>query len=143
MGRMLGLFVFLVSLSSASASVAKGEFWECTINNHERGRGWISPTIGIVLREDGTAEVVDAVILNHYKVAIPGKVLRNNDRRLTVSWVLENIRADNGTSFAKFQYRLTADKIGGKARISAQPRNFDSGLNLQGACQRRTDRKLR
>lgn len=141
--RLAGPIALCLGLGTAlPLHASKGTFWECTMPDYTSGKGWISPTIGLILPGDGTAQVVDALVLSHYNKPIRARLQRDNARRLIVKWSLENIKATNGTSFPNFDYRISVNKGTGRADLEAIPRQYDYGLLSTGTCKIRTDRKL-
>lgn len=117
---------------------ATGYLYDCDMQDIERGRGWVSPKIAIILPETGAVTVVDALTLTFASAPVKATVLRDNDRRLIVKWTLKNVRADSGRSFAHFDYRASIAKPSGRIELSAGPRTYDSGLRGIGTCIRRT-----
>ena len=116
-----------------------GFLYDCTMEDLDRGLGWVSPRIAIVLPGDGTASVIDALTLTFAEDPVPATIIRDNDARLIVKWSLENARADNGRSFANFDYRASIAKSTGRMELYAGPRTFDTGLRSFGICRKRTE----
>ncbi|WP_353298241.1 hypothetical protein [Sulfitobacter pacificus] len=122
----------------ALAWSASGYLYDCDMQDIERGRGWVSPKIAIIVTADGVVTVVDALTLTFATAPVRANVLRDNDKRLIVKWSLQNVRADSGRSFANFDYRASIAKRTGQVELTAGPRTFDAGLRGAGTCVRRT-----
>jgi hypothetical protein len=125
-------------LASQSAA-APGYLYDCDMSGAEHSRGWISSKVAVVVPGDGTAKVVDALILQFNKEPIVATVLRDNASRLIVKWTLDNAETDSGTSFANFDYRASISKASGKIELTATPRNFDTGIRSGGTCRKRRE----
>ncbi|MDG1168790.1 MAG: hypothetical protein P8N14_06295 [Sulfitobacter sp.] len=125
--------------TSAQANVAAGFLYECDIAEPERGQGWISPKIAIVLPAQGEVQVVDALTLAFSPTPVIATILRDDAKRLTLKWSLQNVRADNGRSFAYFDYRASIAKATGRMELTAGPRSFDTGLRGTGLCRKRSE----
>lgn len=130
--------LLLVAFFPSFALSAQGFLYECDMEQSERGRGWISPKIVIILPEQGEVTVVDALTLAFAQDPVRGTILRDNDQRFVVKWTLRNVRADSGRSFAYFDYRASIAKGSGRMALTAGPRTSDSGLRGGGTCVRRT-----
>ena len=118
---------------------ATGFLYDCTMEDVDQGKGWVSPRIALVLPGDGTVTVIDALTLTFSEDPVAGTILRDNASRLIVRWSLRNVRADNGRSFANFDYRASIAKPSGRMELTAGPRTFDSGLRSVGTCRKRTE----
>ena len=105
----------------------------------EAGLGWVSPKIAIVVPSEGAVTVVDALTIAFSEEPVTATVLRDNAARLIVKWTLENARADNGRSFAHFDYRASIAKATGQIELTAGPRTFDTGLRSVGNCVKRVE----
>lgn len=127
----------LATTCFATSLPAAGVLYECDIADHERARGWISPKIAIVLPGDETVKIVDAITLNFSKQPVAGTVLRNNANRLIVKWVVQDVKADNGTSFAGINYRASIGKSNGAIEVKTIPNGYDKGLRATGVCKAR------
>ena len=136
--KCLSAAVCALMLAVSAAQAATPFLYECDMNRVEQGRGWISGKIALILPGDGTVKIVDAVILHINKVAIQGTILRDTPRRLIVKWTVKGAKANNGLSFANFDYRASLAKSSGKIELTAMPREFDSGLRSTGSCRKRT-----
>lgn len=127
----------IIGTTSVHAAQAQSVLYDCTMAGVEAGLGWISPKIAIVLKSDGTAQVIDAITITFEKEPVQAKILRNDDTRLIVRWVIENARTDTGKSFNNFGYRASIRKSTGKIELTARPRHFDTGLRSGGSCTTR------
>ena len=112
--------------------------YECDMTDASRSKGWISPKLALVFAADGSAKVVDGVIMYVNGAPIPATVVRNNANRAIVKWSVKGVRADNGTSFARFNYRASVTKKTGQIELTAIPSNFDTGLRSGGKCRKRS-----
>lgn len=128
----------LAATCFATAAPAAGLLYECDIANHERARGWISPKIAIILPGDETVKIVDAITLSVSKQPVEGRILRNNAGRVIVKWVVEGIKADDGTSFAGINYRASIGKSNGAVEVKTIPNGYDNGLRATGVCKARS-----
>ncbi|MFK7835266.1 MAG: hypothetical protein AB8B60_03505 [Sulfitobacter sp.] len=129
----------ILCLAAPVVQAASGFLYDCDMVDIERGYGWVSPKIAIVLPNEGAVTVVDALTLTYSDTPVIGTVLRNTKQRLVVKWTLRNVRADSGRSFAYFDYRASIAKSTGAIDLRARPRSFDSGLHGTGTCQKRTE----
>ena len=123
----------------AQSAAAAGFLYDCTMENPEAARGWVSPKIAIVLPDDGTVRIIDALTITFADEPVSGTILRDNAARLIVKWSLRNVRADSGRSFAHFDYRASISKKTGRIELTAGPRTFDTGLRGAGTCTKRTE----
>lgn len=135
------LAVLAVSMAFATppARAGTGFLYDCDMADPDRGYGWISPKIALVLPGDGTVTIIDALTLTFAQEPVLGRILRDNDSRLIVKWTLDNVRADTGRSFAYFDYRASITKSTGAMELTAGPRTFDTGLRGEGTCRKRTE----
>ncbi|MEW9921413.1 hypothetical protein AB2B41_17530 [Marimonas sp. MJW-29] len=138
-GLRQALLIATFGLLAARAGFAAGFLYECDMDDPDRGLGWVSPKIAIVLPGDGSVTVVDALTITFSDAPVSGRILRDNDARLIVKWTLRDVRADTGRSFAHFDYRASISKPTGRIELTAQPRTFDSGLRSVGSCRKRTE----
>jgi hypothetical protein len=134
--RVAGAIVAAVFFAGPTLA-SEAFMYDCDMTVTERSLGWISPKIALVFAVDGSVKVVDAVVLHFEGGPIEGTVLRNNASRAIVKWTVKGARADNGTSFANFDYRASIAKKTGKMELSAIPREYDLGLRSAGTCNKR------
>lgn len=128
-----------IAFTTPQAEAGTGFLYDCDMADPDRGFGWISPKIALVLPGDGTVTVIDALTLTFAEEPVVGRILRDNDSRLIVKWTLDNVRADTGRSFAYFDYRASISKSTGALELTAGPRTFDTGLRGEGTCRKRTE----
>ena len=133
------LILAATMLAPLPLTAATGFLYDCTMEDVDQGKGWVSPRIALVLPGDGTVTVIDALTLTFSEDPVAGTILRDNASRLIVRWSLRNVRADNGRSFANFDYRASIAKPSGRMELTAGPRTFDSGLRSVGTCRKRTE----
>lgn len=136
---MIRILTVLAILMGGGGAAAAPYLYECDMTDIARGRGWISPKIAVVLPGDGTVKIVDSVILSFRRGALKGTLLRDSPSRLIVKWTVRDVRAENGRSFAHFDYRASISKASGVIDLTASPREFDTGLRSLGKCSRRTE----
>jgi hypothetical protein len=132
--------MFICGLLAAflgSPMLAEGILYECDITDHEQARGWISPKIAIILPDNASVKVVDALTLSFAKEPVSGTISRNNTKRLIVNWSLKGVKADNGTSFAAVNYRASMSKATGAVSVTTIPAGYDNGLRASGNCKAR------
>ncbi|MEQ6202719.1 hypothetical protein ABMC88_06650 [Sulfitobacter sp. HNIBRBA2951] len=127
-----------LALGATPAVSAEAFMYECDMADASRSQGWISPKIALIFAKDGSVKAVDAVILHFAGGPIKGTVLRNNASRAVVKWTVKGAKADNGTSFADFDYRASIGKKSGKVDLTAIPHGYDKGLRSGGSCKKRT-----
>lgn len=128
----------LVAMCFATAAPAAGVLYECDISNHERARGWISPKIAIILPGDETVKILDGITLSVSQQPVEGSILRNTAGRVIVKWVVEGIKADDGTSYAGINYRASIGKSNGAVEVKTIPNGYDKGLRATGVCKARS-----
>ena len=132
--------VILSALSAvflAGPSWAAGFLYECDVTDHKRAKGWISPKIALILPDDGSVQIVDALTLHFVKKPVTGTILRDDAKRLIVKWNIKGAKADNGQSFAGFNYRVSISKATGALSVKAIPNGYDSGVSGAGTCKKR------
>ena len=117
------------------AASAAGVLYDCDMRDPERGRGWISPKIALVLPGDGSVRVVDAITLLFANGPTDGTLVRDDAARLIVKWSLPDVRADIGRSFAHFDYRASIAKGTGTLDLTGGPRGDEQGLRGSGTCR--------
>ncbi len=94
----------------------------------------MSPKMALVLPGDGSVSVVDGVILDVHNAAFAGTIVRENAKRLIVTWTLDDLKTVSGRSFAKFDYRVSISKGSGAMNLTAAPREIDASLSSSGTC---------
>ena len=82
--------------------------------------------------ESGTA--MDGFVDYYVGKPIKARVVKNNDKRLTVSYSLENITAKHGGTILGDETRLTVVKASGEAIVSYK-QNGGSVTNGSGTCK--------
>lgn len=137
--KMKNLFLSIaLAMSATVAQAAPGYLYDCDMTYVKQGKGWVSPKIAFVLPGDGTVKVVDAVTLHFNKEPLRGTIARENDKRLVITWVINNARTDSGTTFNNLRYRASISKSSGQIELTARPGHYDSGLRSPGSCRKRT-----
>ncbi len=127
----------IVAVFLASPLSAAGVVYDCDIANPQRARGWISPKIAIILPDEKSAMVMDAITLSQGKDPVPASIQRNNGKRLIVTWLVHGIRSNRGRSFAGVIYRASVSKSTGAIDMSMIPRGYDKGVKASGTCKTR------
>lgn len=128
----------VLALTASAAQAAPGYMYDCDMTYVKQGKGWVSPKIAFVLPGDGTVKVVDAVTLHFNKEPLRGTIVRENDKRLVITWTINNARADSGQTFNNFQYRASISKSSGGIELTLRPGHYDTGLRSPGSCRKRT-----
>lgn len=121
---------------AATASSAQGVLYDCDLTQLKRGGGWISEKIGIVLDGTGRARVSDALILSVHSVPIDGEIVRNNDRKLVVTWTLRGITNGSNQYTPYFDYHATVRK-NGAISVYARPDGYHNRFSGTGTCKMR------
>lgn len=67
---------------------------------------------------NGAATAIDEFVNHYVKKPIKARVVKDNDKRLTVSYSLDGVAATNGTTIVNDETRLTIVKASGEALVS-------------------------
>ena len=119
----------LALASNACADV--GDIYDCKFNV-SRHEYLAEQVIFGVVEKDKKVTVYDAII--HYTNGEPvnAEILRDDEKRFTIRWLLE--APDANGRVAKLSFRLTYLKQNKKATMSMIVRGFDNRYNTQGKC---------
>ncbi|UWR10107.1 hypothetical protein [Sulfitobacter mediterraneus] len=137
MKSLLFSVVAMVSLAT-NVAAAPAFLYDCDLQGTDQAHGWITPKMAFVVEEQGEVKVVDGVVLHFNKAPLATKVLRNDDKRMILRWVVTNAKADSGRTFNNFRYRASISKSSGKVEVTAIPAHFDTGVRATGVCKKRT-----
>lgn len=127
-------------LGLATTASAKGVLYDCTVTQKKQSVDWISDRVAIVVRDDGQVTVSDSVIQFFKKRPIPAKIDRNNDRKLHVRWVLEDVVNGSNQQTPYFDYTAHINKKTMRFAIYANPENFPNRFSGKGSCTLRTEK---
>lgn len=130
------VFTVPAALSCFSATAATAETaFECSFQQVSVNGPWIPEFVAIALEDDGTeAAVLDPLIKHFIGDPLPAKIETDNTKRTTFVWEL---KAQSGTNqYVRMKYRMTIQKAGLKASISATPQGFEGNFQAQGSCKK-------
>ncbi len=121
----------LIALAGAAHADKIG--YQCAMEGTQK-RGWIQSLIFIAHDLDNDRVVIsDAVTLgSNNGQPVEGRLLVNNDRRMTVRWSVDVMA--RGNQKATMNYRATYVKNSGRVTVLAQPVGFANSFNLGGSC---------
>lgn len=114
-------------------------FWACDISDRKKDVDWISPTVGIVVNDNGIVQVIDGVLIAFEQSPKTGRVMRNTDKILSVRWQVSNARDASNQTIPDFGYDLRLNKETGRVVIGAKPHGFGNKFSGRGTCEIRTE----
>ncbi|MDA7424767.1 hypothetical protein [Thalassococcus lentus] len=127
--------VGLAIAAFAAPAVAKTVTYQCEIDQNRSNRGWL-PSVLFIGHNEKTDEVIvsDPIILyNNDRQPMQGKLVKNNDKRMTVSWVV--VTKSRSNQRAKMNYRATYVKSEGKLQLNATPLGYANNFHASGTCK--------
>lgn len=138
MTRFLTAAAAALMLSGTSA--AADVLYECDITQRKKDVDWISPKVAFIMRDDGTAEVIDGIILA-FVDGVQRANLRRRGDRLIFNWSLSGL-VDSAEQFVpKFAYRATLNTKDNTVVVRAKPASFPQQFSGKGSCKVRKPRK--
>ena len=136
MNKYLSVAACLAVMSFASPALAK--VYDCEVSNAGANESWAIPPRIVVVEEEGDVAVIDGLIQEVNGKPIAGKIAVDNAKRTTFSWTLDKVSVgvteSNSERNAKFVYRLTYYKKGGKAIVTMKPLRFTNTFRAEGKC---------
>ena len=99
-------------------------------------RGWIPESLAINHNEQsGDVVVNDNLIMHYHGKPIAGKVVANNGKRITFSWILPSVRNSQGQTTLRFNFRASYLKRSHKMVISSSPAGYENRFRGAGTCK--------
>ncbi|MFK7765331.1 MAG: hypothetical protein AB8B62_18855 [Roseobacter sp.] len=131
-------WIAVVALSLMGTAASSAVLYDCTITKKKQGVDWISEKVGIVLQDDGTAIVSDAVILHFKRKPLTATSVRNTERRLDVRWTVRDAADSSEQKIGHFDYHARLNKKTGAFALYAKPDEYPNRFSGKGSCQIKT-----
>lgn len=126
--------ILLAACAVMFAGTAMAETtYDCTITS--RGGNNIPEYVLVTFDEKtGTATALDEFVDHYVGKPIDARVVKDNEKRLTVSYALEDIKGKYGRTILDDETRVTLMKASGEAIVSYR-QNGSSTTNGSGSCE--------
>ena len=125
--------IFAAMALATSASPAVAEVIECVLT--KRNADWVPEQI-LILRDEKSGKIIvnDPLIAHFNKKPVEAALDRENAKRLTVKWSLENIVNQSGQRTLAFLYRATYLKANKEIVVRAKPKGYGNEFEGRGKC---------
>ena len=133
------LLAILVACSTSLPALASGYIYDCDIPSKRDRPGWIPEKINVVVQDNGSVIVVDPVILTFHEKPMPARVQRNDDRRLSIYWRLDNTVSASNEVATTFSYTAKINKQKNTITVNATPEGYSNRFHGRGKCTIRTE----
>lgn len=127
-------WIGVVGLSLMGSAAPSAVLYDCTITKKKQGVDWISEKVGIVLQDDGTAIVSDAIILHFKRKPLTATSVRNTERRLDVRWAIRNTTDGSEQLTNYMDYHARLNKKTGAFSLYANPDQYPNRFSGKGSC---------
>ena len=106
----------------------------CKVKQDSKGN-WVPQSLAISYDEKtGKVVVNDEYIMHFHGTPIAGKVVTDNAKRITFSWILPDVKNSAGQRALRFQYRATYLKASHKVVVTSRPSGYEDTFRGAGVC---------
>ena len=123
----------VAAVFAAISAGAQAQVYECELSG---GKGWVMDTIFLDIdAEAGTARVVDAITWSKQESWYPAKLVDNREKRLTVSWLVKELKDSKGQIAHNLRYRASFNPQNGNGFATMKPQGYRNDFRGNGKCK--------
>ena len=129
--RLLTAAAVTIALALPVSASAKPVLYACDITKVVPKVNWVPEEVYFVVEENGPVHVIDRFLLAFNEGPIAAKVRKRGDK-LILTWLLTNIRSENGNTAPPSQYRAELNTKKGSVTVYATSSAF-AGAKVRGS----------
>ncbi len=116
----MALCAGLAMLGLPGAAQAADVLYQCEIQTNKRQRGWIPGKMHVVVKANGTVQILDGLLIAYDQSPKTARVTQNG-ATLVAHWTLESPTAIQRRNPGDYKYTLRLKKSDGQIKVSAVP----------------------
>jgi hypothetical protein len=124
--------VLAFTLATTQAALAKTVTYNCATDARD---GIVVPQQVMFAHNEDTGEllVIDPIIQHVIGKPIPGTITDNNDKRITFTWQMLELKNNKGQRMG-LRYNATYMRATGVFSLTAKPLNYSNDFRARGTC---------
>jgi len=132
---MKKLLMAIMLAGLAVPTAVSAETYICKIKPRTKGN-WIPETLAIDFDpQTGDVIVNDEYIMHYHGKPVAGKVVANNSKRITFTWILPSVKNSQGQTALRFNFRASYLKNSRKMIVTSNPSGYSNNFRGDGTCE--------